>query len=230
MYAVNATTNAMIPGCLQYQKVSESDPWNAAHLGACGVAPTAAPNLPVAVCADTDTAGCVSPASLGLLRLTLNRPVACNGDSSRQLILQGSRCGPGLGFVQWSSVLMPDGAGCSYNRSPTDRKFNNDWLGTCGVTPRNMPLPGVVCTTMQAEAGVNEFQSGAFTQGPIPPPAVRLPPPPSPLSCLGTSHQVNDVSRCKQPAAHQLHNCGRGMGCGPVLLLLLLPLLHLAAV
>ncbi|WIA36077.1 hypothetical protein OEZ86_007429 [Tetradesmus obliquus] len=43
MYAVNTTTNEMIPGCLQYRKSPESDPWNVAHMGACGVAPTVAP-------------------------------------------------------------------------------------------------------------------------------------------------------------------------------------------
>ncbi|KAF6252012.1 hypothetical protein COO60DRAFT_567314 [Scenedesmus sp. NREL 46B-D3] len=187
MYAVNTTTKERLPGCLQYRKPSESDPWNVAHLGACGVGPTVAPNLPVRVCASADAAGCVSPARLALLRLTLKKAVTCNGNSSRQLVLQGSRCGPGLGFVQWSSVLMPDGAGCSFERSPIDHQLNNDWLGTCGAAPRNIPLPGVVCTTVQAEAGVDEFRSGAFRQGTPPPPGVRSssppqpsPPPPSP--------------------------------------------------
>lgn len=157
MYAVNASSGDVLPGCVQYRKANEADTWNKAHMGACGHAPTAARALPVAVCADADAAGCIPPSKLASLTLTLDKPVGCRDGNSTRLRFRGMRCGPGLGFVQWSTVAMLDGAACTFARSGIDRKSNADWVGGCGVTPYNIPMPAVVCTAAQMAAGVGEL-------------------------------------------------------------------------
>ncbi|GBF88068.1 serine protease [Raphidocelis subcapitata] len=155
MYAFYASNSSLVPGCVRYRSRRDPDPWNAANFGGCGAAPAVAATLPVRLCAESTMAkrgaaqGCVPPEETDEFRATLEAPVKCGGVSTSAAVFRGVRCGPGLRWVRWSSITLPEGGrACRFSRNVDDARWNAQWLGACGVPPQyNTGMPSRVCTS-----------------------------------------------------------------------------------
>jgi hypothetical protein len=187
MYAFYASNSTLVAGCVRYRARSEADPANARYFGGCGAPPAAAPQLPTRVCADGALAQKAQPqpclnvtAPAMELNATLDAPVKCGGVSTRAAAYRGMRCGPGLRWVRWSSVTLPEGGrACRFSRNNTDLRWNAQWLGQCGVPPQfAMALPARVCGVPE-EAPLPAPSSPWPRTLPRPSPAPAAPAPPS---------------------------------------------------
>ena len=103
---------------------------------------------------------CIPADATDEFRARLDSPVRCGGVATSEAVFRGVRCGPGLRWVRWSSITLPEGArGCRFSRSSTDLRWNAQWLGQCGVPPQyNTAMPTRVCA--DAGGGVERKEAG----------------------------------------------------------------------
>ncbi|KAI8472286.1 MAG: hypothetical protein J3K34DRAFT_457915, partial [Monoraphidium minutum] len=162
MYAFYTANSTLVSGCVRYRSRKVGDPYNTANFGACGAPPAAAPQLPSQLCSDAAPGRRGSGAAPACLPAdgvfewgaALDAPVKCGGVSTSGATYRGMRCGPGMRYVRWSSVTLPDGGrSCRFSRNSSDLRWNAQWLGQCGVPPQfNMALPARVCAADDAPA------------------------------------------------------------------------------
>lgn len=108
------------------------------YFGNCGRAPLLAKDLMIFVCSSF---GCVSsrsvaPASAELTaRLTLKQPVKCGNKRTDTLTYNGTPCGRGNQYIQWTKAT--GAGGCTISRSSTRAQFKaaHDVFGSCGAGP-----------------------------------------------------------------------------------------------
>jgi len=199
MYAFFSTNSSLVPGCVRYRARKDPNPFNAENFGDCSVPPAVADQLPTRLCSESSAKraqqpqpqppqACIPADQTDEWRSKLEEPVRCSGVSTAEAVYRGVRCGPGLRWVRWSSITLPEGGkSCRFSRNSNDPRWNAQWLGQCGVPPQyNTGMPMRVCSVVN-ESGQqqrNETYHGdsAAQTAPLPAPVQTGPSPiPAPI-------------------------------------------------